>query len=233
MQSTLARRQFALSAFAVSMGHGSQFNRSMAHPEKLFSVPFAGSRTVSAFAKAFCGEWLPTPHTLIRAIEVELNRPGILPASFETERRQADFFASFAVQIVAPRHLRRAGYHTEARDCEQRSLHAPESAQCTIGRDHHERGGPLTLKPPRALIAYGCSAHASTTQRYATMDDIAGLKDAGWHCAEALLSPIFMDDDGPEYVTVSSEASWAWSACVYAINAAASIDATALSASAG
>lgn len=39
----------------------------------------------------------------------------------------------------------------------------------------------------------------------------------------ALTSPIFTDEDGPEYTTDLAEASWVWNAVVHAIDTAMTI----------
>ena len=108
--------------------------------ETFFPRPFAKSRTVSSFADGLFGAEDDMPPGLGSAIETELSRSDLQPDDDTKERRRAEFFASLAVRVIAPRTLRRAGYESLATECEnQRDFRpggAAANAQHTIGKQY-------------------------------------------------------------------------------------------------
>ena len=135
MNSIIKRRTALLAALTFPLPSAAHSGaHSQPRQSAYFLHPFAGSRTVSAFACELLGLESLIPIALYRAIHIEFSRPVARMDSSEDERRRADFFAWFAIQTIAPRHLRRAGYDEQAAACESASDlgeggHAAASAQ--------------------------------------------------------------------------------------------------------
>lgn len=171
--------------------------------------PFAHSRTVTTFAQGLFDHWHFADETnfppLRQMIDAEFIRtgtpnihywnyhPAIGPAPKDSEadkieRRRAAFFARLAVEYIAPRALRRAGFEQMAADVAGGML-SPAGAQHAIGRKYAHCETPML-----ANCAYGASAHASTAAFYAAHRDIDVVTQTGYFCARALLDASFYDD---------------------------------------
>lgn len=149
-------------------------------------------------------------------------RPGPDPAPEDSEadkieRRRAAFFSRLAVEYIAPRALRRAGFEQMAADVASGAL-PPAAAQHTIGQGDVRRcrvAGTLAPMPKLESCAYGASAHASTTAFYATRREIDSVHQTGYYCARALIDASFCDDE-----VIDPDPTWAWNIAALAINAA-------------
>lgn len=179
--------------------------------------PFAHSPTITTFAQGLYGHWhfadeadRPPLRQMIDAELVRTDMPngyswnyrpttGPIPKDSEAdkiERRRARFFARLAVEYIAPRALRRAGFEQMAADVAS-GVVAPAAAQHRIGAADAVRcraaGAPLPM-PVLHSCAYGASAHASTSKFYAHLPEIDSVHQTGYFCARALLDASFYDD---------------------------------------
>lgn len=223
----LNRREFSftgIGAIVVSFGESTELTSTS---NRAFILrPFSFSRTVSELAAWATMEGIPVPQPLQRTIDAESARPAVRLESPADERKRAVFLAWFAVGLIAPRHLRRAGYDTLALNCEkqpdlQSAGNAAARAQYTIGRDClHRTGGGM---PALLDVAYATCSHAATAAFYARAADIQTVVETGRCAAHALTSPIFLDEDGSGYRTDPGEATWVWDSLVHAINTAMTI----------
>jgi len=140
-------------------------------------------------------------------------------ASDKIERRRATFFARLAVEYIAPRALRRAGFEQMAADVVSGAL-VPAGAQHTIGAANATRcraaGAPSPM-PALEMCAYGASGHASSAVFYATSSEVDVVHQTGWFCGAALLAASFYDD-----AAVENPAD-VWDFAERAINAAMAI----------
>lgn len=193
---------------------------------------FTGSRTVTTFAAGLL--FVPElPSKLKHTITSQLRRADVYdyhpftrnngPETIRTdtktyceadERRQAEFFAWLAVRIIAPRALRRAGYEALATGCEREQLLRPGGAaalaQHTIGREFRS-----SLFTPRAWVAYGTCAHASTCSCYVLDEKIETVVHAGYFCARALVETFCCED--PEWTEIALSSRLAVAAINWAV----------------
>jgi hypothetical protein len=145
-----------------------------------------------------------------------------------TERKQAEFFASFAVGVVAPHYLRSASYCDLAAACEadtdiQATQHSAAVAQHHIGRvgrARSDRAGHPVYRPQRELMAYGAAAHASTAGFYALLEEENAFPDAGYFAARSLAEGFSYDDP---VEANPAETAWLWEIALLAIKCATRI----------
>jgi len=171
--------------------------------------PFTHSPTVSLFAHGmfWCGGGNPP---LLLEIEAQLERAGNPIDRYElwrpaadtgalqpdrpvtaSEHQRAAFFARLAVEHLAPRALRHAGYEEMAVDVASGALD-PAEAQHMIGRQYRDCS---VMQPLPASGAYGTCAHASTTALRAAHRELGEVAQAGYYCARALESVLCLGDE--------------------------------------
>lgn len=218
MQPAPDRRTFLTFGLAAGLSALGSFDAHATMPDGTIALkPFAHSRTVTTFAQGLFGHWhfadetdFPPIRQMIDAEFIRTSTPNIYyweyrpatgPALKDSdadriERRRAAFFARLAVEYIAPRALRHAGFEQMAADVASGVL-APAAAQHTIGAAAAARcraAGAPWLMPIFESCAYGSSAHASSAAFYADLPEIDSVHQTGWFCAAALLAASFYDD---------------------------------------
>jgi len=149
------------------------------------------------------------------------------PIDISIERERAEFFARFAVGVVAPHYLRTAGYNDFAAACEcdtdlRATRRSAARAQQSIGiiqRIRHARHGYRHIDDPqREIMAYSAAAHTSSARFYALMDDEEFFPDAGYYAGCALSAGLSYDDP---LEADPAETAWLWNLALLAINRSA------------
>jgi hypothetical protein len=229
VKSIMNRRHALLAALALPLTSITNFSaRSQPRQSTYFPRPFAGSRTVVAFATELIAFDYLMPIALNRAIHVELTRPIARRDSFEDELRRAKVFSFFAIKTIAPHHLRRAGYEEQAAACESVTVmveggRAAADAQHTIGTEMRN----VLFMPPLLDSAYDASAHACNstvnekTLIHAGAQRTEWVAMSGWHCAHALNASIYAIEENGDL----SELAWVLEAMVSVINRAMRVSA--------
>lgn len=234
MNTIVNRRHALLAALALPLAAtASSDARGQPRQPTYFPRPFAGSRTVVAFAEELLSLESLMPIALNRAIHVELARPITRMDSVNDEQRRAEFFSWFAIKTIAPRHLRRAGYEEQAAECESATVLwegglAAAGAQHTIGKASRAS----QCLPQLLQFAYSASAHAcnSTLDEYqlihAGEQRTEWVAQSGWHCARALTASLAFAFEGED--ADPTELAWVLETTVSLINRAMMVSAGAV-----
>ncbi len=237
MKSIISRRQTLASAAAFALpSFGSTSADSVPTAVEILPHSLTCSFTIRRFVEAQrCGpRSMPIALDMALNVEPEEQGPSVWEIHDDTilhlEERRAEFFSWFAIRTIAPRHLRRAGFHAEADTCEWQTIPwrgeiAAKAAVRSVGRHAHRNG-----MSPLSEIAYKATSFAWYTvrddTRIADLDMRRGvarnrmwISNSAWHCGLALTTPFARDLEDVD----ACEAAWIWTTAVQLINAAAMI----------
>ena len=208
-----------------------------AHPDDgTFVSQIAASRPVTRFIESFgndLDDYRPAsvPDWFIDWCETS-HRRNVAPVSPSIERRQAMFFARFAVTFVAPHYLRTAGYLDLATACERdtdvyserNSAAAADAAFVAVCVARHT-GPDIVMKTCKLLssregMAFGAASQARYACSAARSDDQDYFANAGDAAGMALIQALFEDDHSDATAPNPAETRWIWSVAHAAITQA-------------